>query len=407
MPSKSYDKYDNNVPGTYTTDIRYANGTSSHSEVPTDFGHRTRFSRTWTWVRTSSFAAKRRTNQLPTNPFVLEESRNYFADALSIYRFDDGTYSQVNQIKESSSIGWSNSIPDFSGSGAQASSSAVSALRSQIRDSQFSLPILIGEASKTAVHVSHTATRLYNSWRALRRGDFSHFLNGLGLTATSGRKRRFNVNYGRRPLEAASSAWLEYTYGWKPLLNDVYNGARTLARLHSLDYAREFTEYGRGKGKAVVIPPVNWTFNGSAETIHWLGVRYRFTGGRPSYATALGMLNPLEVAWELLPYSFVVDWFIPIGDYLSQLGSISDSHVFVKGYECNVNTVAGSYELDLRTSSVHSTYTSRKSAGWSYRYFTRSPLSGFPAPQMKPVKLPSSIGQALSAIALLTQSFKK
>jgi hypothetical protein len=33
-------------------------------------------------------------------------------------------------------------------------------------------------------------------------------------------------------------------------------------------------------------------------------------------------LDPLSVAWELLPWSFVVDWFIPIGSYLDLVNQV-------------------------------------------------------------------------------------
>jgi hypothetical protein len=34
---------------------------------------------------------------------------------------------------------------------------------------------------------------------------------------------------------------------------------------------------------------------------------------------SLGLTNPLELIWERIPYSFVVDWFLPIGGWLSTL----------------------------------------------------------------------------------------
>lgn len=33
----------------------------------------------------------------------------------------------------------------------------------------------------------------------------------------------------------------------------------------------------------------------------------------------LGFTNPAAVLWEATPFSFVVDWFLPIGDYLKTL----------------------------------------------------------------------------------------
>jgi hypothetical protein len=32
-----------------------------------------------------------------------------------------------------------------------------------------------------------------------------------------------------------------------------------------------------------------------------------------------GLVNPLSIAWELLPWSFVVDWFIPVGNTLEAM----------------------------------------------------------------------------------------
>ena len=37
----------------------------------------------------------------------------------------------------------------------------------------------------------------------------------------------------------------------------------------------------------------------------------------------LSLDNPAVLAWEALPYSFVVDWFIPIGDYLNETLNLS------------------------------------------------------------------------------------
>jgi hypothetical protein len=41
-----------------------------------------------------------------------------------------------------------------------------------------------------------------------------------------------------------------------------------------------------------------------------------------SVARQLGMLDPASVVWEIVPYSFVVDWFVPFGTYLSNLNAI-------------------------------------------------------------------------------------
>ncbi len=37
---------------------------------------------------------------------------------------------------------------------------------------------------------------------------------------------------------------------------------------------------------------------------------------------SLGLTDPYSVAWDLLPFSFIADWFIPIGTYLDNYNII-------------------------------------------------------------------------------------
>lgn len=39
----------------------------------------------------------------------------------------------------------------------------------------------------------------------------------------------------------------------------------------------------------------------------------------PDFASSLGLDNPALIAWELTPLSFVFDWFINVGDFLTGL----------------------------------------------------------------------------------------
>jgi len=64
-----------------------------------------------------------------------------------------------------------------------------------------------------------------------------------------------------------------------------------------------------------------------------------------------GLQDPASVAWELLPWSFVVDWFIPIGNWLECRGLASSlTGTFVISTknigECRHFKKGGSYPME-------------------------------------------------------------
>jgi hypothetical protein len=52
-------------------------------------------------------------------------------------------------------------------------------------------------------------------------------------------------------------------------------------------------------------------------------VRYLIKDKDLKLLSQVGISNPLLLAWELVPYSFVIDWLIPVGDYLGRLDSLN------------------------------------------------------------------------------------
>ena len=43
----------------------------------------------------------------------------------------------------------------------------------------------------------------------------------------------------------------------------------------------------------------------------------------PTFAQRFGLDNPFRIAWELVPLSFVADYFLPIGSVVSAMGTVS------------------------------------------------------------------------------------
>lgn len=176
---------------------------------------------------------------------------------------------------------------------------AWSRVRQKVLAQDFNAPVFIAEGGKTVQHLAHTATRLFKAMRAFRKGQFRQMAKALGIS-----------------VEGAPRAWLEYKYGWMPLLLDIHGSAKTLAE-HS--FRRDLRVFKSRISRASTYQGTNPVVHGTLThtAMAWVTVRTRF----PNIVTAnqLGLLNPATIAWEVIPFSFVADWFVNIGDFLAEL----------------------------------------------------------------------------------------
>lgn len=199
------------------------------------------------------------------------------------------------------------------------------------RGSQWNAPVFFAEGRKTADMVVNRAAHLVGLVRALRRGDANRFFDGLRSAVEGSERRRavnrFNRHYGRRPSQAAANMWLEYAYGWTPFMGDVQSATNTLMDMAERSDLLTGTTRARVRMRSPrtdAYAPDSWhtyarlSLQGSFLDHSRNGV-WRWEPLPGSIPARLGLTNPLVVMWELLPLSFVADWFLPIGDYLSQL----------------------------------------------------------------------------------------
>lgn len=194
------------------------------------------------------------------------------------------------------------------------------------RGAEWQAPVFFAEAGQTVRMVTSAARDLARSFGQLRRGNLVGAYRTLAMTAPSAAStRRFNRQFGRNARDAAANRWLEMQYGWIPLLSDVKNAAETLAEA-TLDSAKR-----DGRVTAVerlfvdrdepfvceVSPPGSCRM--IRKQIESRRMVWKFRPTSLSTLASFGLLNPASVAWELVPLSFVIDWFLPIGRYLEQL----------------------------------------------------------------------------------------
>jgi len=123
--------------------------------------------------------------------------------------------------------------------------------------------------------------------------------------------------------------WLEYAFGWRPLISDLEEGIVTFYRSK---WPKPIFQMVHGRGKDMHVEEgspgylnlgygfhLEWKHNYVWEHgVHYYGI-YRSTGNGRTSPGSYGF-SPWEFVptlWELIPYSFLVDYFTNIGDIVS------------------------------------------------------------------------------------------
>lgn len=230
-----------------------------------------------------------------------------------------------------------------------------------------SLAVNVAERKQAMDMMSKRVSQLVRFTRALRRFRFDEAAEALGLsvvshTSTSVRFKRTNLakntsweravekqkhpppldpmapvsgQMRRRPkyrrkddswelsfkrkASALGSNYLEFHFGWEPLMKDIENSFDLFT-----DPMRDrLGMWVRGASSATHTVPPDFAYMYSINTErYWkssvsIRARVKISNLDLYQANQLGLLNPAVLLWELVPFSFIVDWFVNVGDFLS------------------------------------------------------------------------------------------
>lgn len=200
-------------------------------------------------------------------------------------------------------------------------------VRKNLREHAVNLSVVSAEYRKTCDTFSSLARQFASGGRETA-AEFNKLVR-------KHRHRRIRNYSGEDEFDAATKVaankWLAYQYGVRPVVGDMENGLKALKK-GLLDQPLYITGVESRKGSRSDSRKGSISFAGPGNIVDLefdmhlrRRVRWRARFATNPLHSALvrhGLANPFTVAYELIPFSFVLDWFINVGDVLASFDNM-------------------------------------------------------------------------------------
>ncbi len=260
---------------------------------------------------------------------------------------------------------------------------------------------LLEAAGSFGVIAKHAAT-LLKSYKQVKSGNISGALRTLGATLPQKKIKKII-----KRSQQASDIWLELHFGWVPLVQDI---GTSIAAIQRIDLGKKRIRSSNSGNFSLPFRSTTGNSNTGSTTYGnqgegtltvKMGGVIEVSNPNALLANQLGFVNPLSVAWEAVPFSFVVDWFSNVGQVLSSCSDfvgVNLTKAYTTTFTSASRTTMGEFHSNGQTTS---TFVYR----WSS--VTCNRILGIEGPSLavKPFKGFSPIRGA-TAISLLVQHLK-
>lgn len=265
-------------------------------------------------------------------------------------------------------------------------------LLDKVDNQTFDLGAIIAESGETSKYILSRGLQIAKFATSLVSGNIPGALRAVGLSPNKVRQRVRKARREGLGMHAASSlsaAWLEYNFAIRPLVGDISTAAAlyqdpttvlnklnlTVTASSRVSDKREYKNIVHGGDKIRYYAMAN----------RRMSVTYSIVDAEQVANKALGLNAPLASAWELVPFSWVIDYVVNIGDYL-RLQNATDGLAFSHGY------VSTKFEQTVNYNFSRTTNRTIGLKRYNNRFRTRlrgnvacyerSPIYSFPSPSI-------------------------
>lgn len=191
-------------------------------------------------------------------------------------------------------------------------------LREKVNSGRANAAVTIAEMNKTIQSIGSLARRVAKltmdaaataadvKGRVRSPRHFAKIAKAIG-------RRALRRQLRRNPFKRAANGWLEYRLAVYPLLMDIGNHCESLANLQNKKNTTRFTA-GRVSRDVLLWKNSPW---GPSTMTHKCYIRAILKDEPNRLLSYTGLADPASVLWEKIPFSWVVDWMVPVGDFLA------------------------------------------------------------------------------------------
>lgn len=296
---------------------------------------------------------------------------------------------------------------DFPSTSSALDIEADNTLVEAVRSSKIEFLSEAAEAKETIESIGSVAIRVYKAAAAVRRGRYEVALRHLGVS----------LRDQRDLFKTPSNFWLAYQFGVSPLvslvkeLNDariegfVPQPRRANARKSTVWNTTAYTYSGYFTYKVDIVDSYEVR----------VGAKFSFGDPSASFANDYGFDNPLTALWQIVPFSFLVDYFLPVGDWLDANFSVVNP-TYSDGFKTVVRKRSVTVTCNGTTSNapvyrdsdgvIRPLYRPSQSVVSTHEYLRYDRVPHFPTFNLVMDRDPFSLNRSLNMLALLFSALR-